>query len=285
MTEFLMLALKLCVVAMVVAIGLGSKLADLDYLLRRPALLLRALVAMYVVVPVATFLLVKWLPITAAAKAALLVLAVSAGAPLLPRKLLFLDSGKFVFGLAVISSLLAVVVAPAWVALLAGHFGVAAELPATRVATVIATGFVVPLALGMVAHALAPAVSERLAEKLLAVGGAVMLACGVALLVQNFGTLREVDPLGLVAIGIVMATALAAGHLLGGPDPDDRTVLAVACATRHIGIAVLVAASFPGPRTAALIVAYLMVALLVSTPYLRHRKRRRTEAAGVAPVT
>lgn len=37
------------------------------------------------------------------------------------------------------------------------------------------------------------------------------------------------------------------------PDPDNRTVLAVCSATRHVGIAVIVAAPIPGPETAALI--------------------------------
>lgn len=281
MTEALLLTLKLCVVAMVVAIGMGSKLGDLAYLGRRPGLLVRSLVAMYLAVPVATFVVVKLLPLTGAAKAALLVLAVSAGAPLLPRKLLFLDSGQFVFGLAVISSLLAIVVAPAWVVLLAHHFGVAAELPASRVAAVIAKGFLAPLALGMAVRAIAPAWGERLADRLLAVGGAVMLACGLALLLSNLPLLLEVELRGVLALGLVMAIALAIGHALGGPEHDDRTALAVACATRHVGIAVLVAASFPGPRTAALILAYVLVAVAVSTPYLRRRKRR---AVGVVDL-
>ena len=66
--------------------------------------------------------------------------------------------------------------------------------------------------------------------------------------------------------------ALAIGHALGGPAPDDRTALAVACASRHIGIAVLVAASLPGPRTAVIIAVYIVASALVCIPYLRWRR-------------
>jgi BASS family bile acid:Na+ symporter len=47
-----------------------------------------------------------------------------------------------------------------------------------------------------------------------------------------------------IAVGTLI---FAIGHALGGPNPGHRTALAIACATRHIGIAVLVATSFPGP--------------------------------------
>jgi BASS family bile acid:Na+ symporter len=48
---------------MLCAIGLGSTLADLTYLFRRPALLLRSLLAMYVAMPLAALALVRSLPL------------------------------------------------------------------------------------------------------------------------------------------------------------------------------------------------------------------------------
>src|SRR5262245_36140813 len=84
--------------------------------------------ASYVLVPLAALLLVKAWPLAPGVKAALLVLTVSAGAPLLPRKLQRFGSNAYVFSLVVTSSLLAIVVVPAWVALLAWHFGVSTEL-------------------------------------------------------------------------------------------------------------------------------------------------------------
>jgi BASS family bile acid:Na+ symporter len=112
--------LKLCVSVLIFAIGLGSRLADLAYLGRRPRLLLRSLLAMYVLVPLAAFAFAKLLPLGPGVKAALLVLAVSAGAPLLPRKLSKLGSGAYVFSLVVTSSLIAIVLVPTWSSCWAG---------------------------------------------------------------------------------------------------------------------------------------------------------------------
>ena len=74
----------------------------------------------------------------------------------------------------------------------------------------------------------------------------------------------------------LVAMALAIGHGLGGPAHDDRTALAVACASRHIGIAVLVAASLPGPRTAVIIAVYIVASAIVlhSLPALAARRGR-----------
>jgi len=62
------------------------------------------------------------------------------------------------------------------------------------------------------------------------------------------------------------------GHLLGGPTEDDRTALAIACATRHIGVAVMVATSLPGPRTIVILAVYITTSLVISLPYLRWRR-------------
>lgn len=138
MTETLLIALKLAVVVLIFAIGIGSTPADLSYLWRRPALLARSLFAMVVLVPAAALLMVALLPLTVGVKAALLVLAVSAGAPLLPRKLGAVGGKGYMFSLVVTSSLLAIVLVPAWIALVGRQFGVEVELDPLVVGGVLA---------------------------------------------------------------------------------------------------------------------------------------------------
>ncbi|MFO1069957.1 MAG: hypothetical protein U1E14_15675, partial [Geminicoccaceae bacterium] len=88
MTAFLLVVVKLCVSGLVFAVGLGATPADLASLTRRPGLLLRSLLAMYVAVPLLALAAAWMLPLPPGVKVALLVLAISAGAPLLPRKLI-----------------------------------------------------------------------------------------------------------------------------------------------------------------------------------------------------
>jgi len=228
--------------------------------------------ASYVLVPLAALLLVKTWPLAPGVKAALLVLTVSAGAPLLPRKLQRFGSNAYVFSLVVTSSLLAIVVVPAWVALLAWHFGVSTELAAIDVAKVMAKAFLLPLALGMLLRAVAPTLSERVADRVLALAGLGLTLAGLALLVLHWQLFSAVRGPGMVAL-VVLLLALAIGHLLGGPHPDDRTALAIACTTRHIGVAVIVTTTFRGPRTMVLLAAYVVASAVVSIPYLQWRRR------------
>ena len=61
---------------------------------------------------------------------------------------------------------------------------------------------------------------------------------------QEIDAMRTIglDPFQLLVVPRVLALviALVIGHLMGGPTEDDRTALAIACATRHIGIALVV---------------------------------------------
>lgn len=268
-----LIAVKVATAALIMAIGMGASLADVTHLLRRPALLARSLAAMYLLVPLVTLLMVEILPINAGVKAALLVLAVSAGAPLLPRKLQEFGDSAYGFSLVVVSSLLAVVVTPVWVALLARRFGVSAEISWWDAASAIGIAFLIPLVIGMALGKAFPAFSGWFADRFSAVAALAMTAASVVLLVGNWQVLTQIHASGMLALLLLMFIALAVGHLCGGPLEGDRTTLAIACATRHIGIAVIIATAFQGPQTVVILASYVIASALVSLPYLRWRRR------------
>lgn len=270
--------LKYCVAVLIFAIGLGSSLSDLTYLGRRPALLLRSLLAMYVLVPLAAFVAIPLVPLGPGAKATLLVLAVSAGAPLLPRKLSKFGGGAYSFSLVVVSSLLAIVLVPTWVALLDRHFDRDVAISPLQVAMIIGRAFLLPLAAGMVVRALNPTFFDRVSDLLMKVAGILLAAAGLILLVANWTELLELRSAGMLVLIGLMVAALLIGHALGGPSEDDRTALAIACATRHVGLAVLVASAFPDIRTITVVAAYSIASMLVSVPYLALRRRKASTA-------
>ena len=273
MVAALLLILKVTVMTVILAIGMDSTLEDLTYLWRRPGLLVRSLLAMYVFVPLVALLFVKFLALPPGVEVALLVLAVSAGGLLLPRKLMGIGEGSYVFSLVVLSSLLAIVTVPAWLAVFGPWFGDSIDLIPMEVARVIGRVFLLPLVVGMLARWLIPEISSRMSDKLLKVGGAVLALCILLLLVTNGSLILEAGWPALLTLAAMTLVAMCIGHVMGGPDPDNRTVLAISCATRHAGLVVLVAASVPGPRTAALVGAYFVASAIVTIPYLRWRRR------------
>ena len=104
---------------------------------------------------------------------------------------------------------------------------------------------------------------ERFADRVLAMAGVVLTLAGLALLAMHWQLFIAVRWQGMVALVVLLLLAVAIGHVLGGPHPDDRTALAIACATRRIGVAVIVAA-FRGPRTMVLLAAYVVASAVVS---------------------
>jgi BASS family bile acid:Na+ symporter len=88
----------------------------------------------------------------------------------------------------------------------------------------------------------------------------------------------------LVAIIIFTLVSLALGHLLGGPDPDDRTVLGLSTASRHPGVAIAIASAIAPDKKAVAAVAAavflcVLVGVAVTVPYVRWRKRSHAAAA------
>lgn len=268
-----MILLKVSIVALIACVGAGTSPSELTYLWRRPGLLLRSLAAMYLLVPLVAFGLVLIMPIERGVKAAMLVLAVSAGAPLLPKRLKKLNSQEYIFSLLITSSLVAIVAVPLWTALLGAYFDVTVELSASTVVSDIAKTILLPIMIGMGLRAIFPVWSARLSDRVIMIAGVVLVASGIILLVIHRQHLVGLSWQGVLALVGLMVFALFIGQLLGGPNRDDRTALAIACATRHVGVALIVATEFVGVRTVVLVVAYFVTAFIVSSIYLTRRRR------------
>jgi BASS family bile acid:Na+ symporter len=73
--------------------------------------------------------------------------------------------------------------------------------------------------------------------------------------------------IGFAVVGII------SGHLLGGPEPKDRTVLAIATSARHPAIAISLASANAGETdiklVAAVVVLYALISVIVSIPYIK----------------
>ena len=241
----LVLALKVSIAVLLFATGMSVTVKDVTWLWRRPVLLGKSALAMYVVAPVVAILMARTLDLPRPTEVTLVILAICAGAPLLPRKLIKLGGdAPYVFSLVVTTSLLAIVTVPASLHLLEKYLSFDPTVTPSAVAVAILKTFLLPLAAGVLVRALAPGFADKVDDNLLKVASIVM---GVGALVLIVAAWRHVLTLGwpsFLAFAVFTLAAILAGHLLGGPDPEDRTTLAVTCATRHIGLALLIAGIF-----------------------------------------
>ena len=84
----------------------------------------------------------------------------------------------------------------------------------------------------------------------------------------------------VLAIAVFVAIGLLVGHLLGGPEPENRVVLALSTASRHPGVAMAIAAgTSPDEKlTIGAILLYLVVNTIISIPYVRWARARQAAA-------
>jgi BASS family bile acid:Na+ symporter len=278
-TAIVGLLVWLCILSTVFAIGLNATLEDVAYLLHRPRLFVRSLLAMYALTPAMAVILVRVFDAPRPIEIAVLLMAISAGAPALPKKLLKLGANPpYVYSLAVIMSLLAIVTVPVSLAVLGAFFGRDVSVPTGQVALKIGTMLLAPLFAGMAVRHSWPTLADRIDEPVMSTAGVVLLALVLLIVVTSATAMVGI---GLPAVALIVAVTVAAlgvGHALGGPDPDNRTTLAVACATRFPALALLIASlNFPNAKPLPIVVSYLLISALTVIPYMRWRKGQRGE--------
>jgi bile acid:Na+ symporter, BASS family len=275
----LIIALKTSLTLLVFALGLASTIQDAAHLFRRPRELLRVVLAIFVVMPIVAVLLAQWFVSQQAVRIGLIALALSPLPPAFPRKAL-LHGGRvsFTCGLLVSATILAVFVIPAGLAIIEALFGIPLQM---RPGSVLALGFwslLLPLGIGLLVHRLAPSFAARAAGPLSTVAFVVLMLCAIPILIKVWPAMVGLIGNGTILVMVVFVfVGLAVGHLLGGPDPEDRTALALSTAMRHPAIAIAIAdANFPDQKLApAAILLYLLVSVIAAAPYLRWTKRHQ----------
>jgi BASS family bile acid:Na+ symporter len=271
------LTLVTSMMLLVFAMGTRCAAGDVTYLFRKPALLVRSLLAMNVLMPLLVIALVSNFDLRLPVKIALVALAVSPVPPFLPGKQLKLvTNDAYVYGLLVAASLASIVLVPVTFAWIAARLGLPEHVTALDVLQIVAITAIIPLGVGMLAHRLSPAAANRIAAMANVIGSVLLVIAFIPVLIAQWPAIVSLTGDGtLLAAVVFTAVGLIVGHVLGGPDTDNRTVLALATASRHPAVAIAIAnATFPDEKLApAAVLLVLLVNILAAAPYTAWRKR------------
>lgn len=277
MKQLIPLAFMVSLILTVFSFGLGATFEDALYLIKRPGLLLRSLLSMFVAVPLAVLAVVQMFPFPNAVEICLLALSISPLPPVLPRKLRKggVRSG-YPIGLLATMSVLSIVIVPLAVDLIGRWFGRQFAVSPSAIAPAMVRVVLLPLLAGLATRWLAAGLAARL-EKPAALIGAVVL--GLAALVAVGSQIPIVWALvgdgAVIGFAVFVAIGVLAGHLIAGPDPAHQDVLAVASACRHPGIALAIASTnFPAEHFAAPILLYLVLNIVLTIPYVKWQEAR-----------
>ena len=275
------LTFQVSIAATVFGFGLSATRADVEYVFRRPRLLIVSLLAMFVVMPVIALALEVYLDLPHAARVALVVIALSPVPQLLPRT--SITSGgraTYAYGLAFAVASVSLALVPALVHFLGRVMSRPFEVPPGAVAEVLIPTVLGPLAAGMLAARLLPRVARRVQVPLVRVANLTLSLALVLLLVSIVPAIGDAfDPRTLIAMTAFVAAGLAVGHVMGGPDPSDAVVLAIACTNRNPAIAISVAtANFPSESFGPTVLVYALLVGVVTKPYITWQRRRLAAA-------
>jgi len=287
LASLLPLLIKTSIVLLVVALGLEASWRDALYLFRQPSLLIRSLLSMIVIMPLVGAGLVLAFDLPLPVKIALVALALSPVPPILPKKELKAGGhAPYAIGLLVAVAVLAILTVPAGVAWFSSAFDRTGEISPLTVAKVVLSSVLAPLAMGIVVRQWAPALAEKVARPVAMLGTLLLVASALPLAIAAWPEIQALFGNGTVLIIAAMAAiGLGVGHLLGGPRSDDRTVLALSTASRHpaVALAIAVGSGAAAKPALAAILLYLLVAGLVSVPYVAWRKRRSSHNGASMP--
>jgi BASS family bile acid:Na+ symporter len=271
---------------MVLCVGLHARIADLAYLVQRPRLLMRSLLAMGVIMPGIAVGIAFAFDLNHALKVALMALAVSPVPPILPGTQLKAGGrASYVVGLLASAALVSIVFVPAAVVVIGRIFGREVHAAPSAVAWVVVTSILAPLAVGVVFRRLAPTIAARIAGPLSHVATIVLVVAFVPVLLKIWPAIvGSFGNFSLLTIGVFVTIGLVVGHVLGGPDSEDRRVLALATASRHPGVALAVVHNSGGLLLPLLgiVLVCLVVGALLGAVYTKWIERL-SSAAGPSP--
>jgi bile acid:Na+ symporter, BASS family len=275
--QLVMLGLQISIVCTVFGYGLKTTTAALLDVLRRPALLVRSVICVLVIVPALAFALTRVFEIRHEVEIALVALAISPVPPLLPMKEMK-AGGRISYGLGLLAllALLSIVTIPFAIEVLERLFNRPLAVAPFAVARLALITVLVPLVAGIVVHTRAPVMAERIAPGLSIGAKLLLVVAAIALLAGVWRSVWEATGQGaVVAIAVFIVAGLAVGHLLGGPERETSLVLGMSCACRHPAIAFAIAsANFPDQRFGGAIILYLLLSLLIGVPYVRWNRSR-----------
>jgi len=253
------------VVSSMLAMGTGLTVGEIVAALRNRRLIMVALLANFVLMPLAALTLAKVLWLDEPLGVGLLLLGCAAGAPFLP-KLAQLSRGNLPF--AVGSMVLLMIITVGYLPIVLPLLLPEVTVNPAKIAQSLILLMLLPLGVGLFAkarHGRLSACVKPFLDRLSSIS-LVLLILLISIVnfdkvLQVFGTRGILAGLLFIAFGCLM------GWLLGGPGDDTRRVLALGTGQRNIAAALVVGSqSFTDQGVTVMVVVVAIVGLVTLMP-------------------
>lgn len=244
MSEILQIVAQISVLVFVLssmlAMGLSLTVAQIVEPLRNTRLVILALLANFVLVPLLAYLILLVIPLEQGLATGLIIMACAAGAPFLP-KLTQTAKGNIAFAVGLMTLLMVVTVA--YLPLVLPLLLSGASVSPWAIAQSLIVMMLLPLGIGLFVKARYASLADTLQPHLSQASTVAILLMIVSMLVLQFSSIVAlIGTGGLVAILIFLVGAFVIGYFLGGRDSGIKSVSALGTGQRNLSAAFLVAA-------------------------------------------
>lgn len=252
-------------IAIMLSIGLTVKFEQVLASARHIRLVVLAVVANFVLVPLVTVGLLYGFQATPLVSAGFLILAVCPGAPVGPT---FTGIAKgdvsLATGLMVILAGLSAVLAPVLLTFLLGWLSPESDLRIDylQIAGTLLLTQIIPLAIGLGIHEWAPRLSAALIKPTNLLANLMLLTVVGLILATQYETLGAIRLRGWLGMMLLMAASLGIGWFCGGPAQGTRRAMAVTTGVRNAAVGlVIVSANFADTPAVTAVIAYALVSI------------------------
>jgi BASS family bile acid:Na+ symporter len=256
------------VVSSMLAMGAGLTVSQISEPLRNARLVILALLANFVLMPLGAVVLTKVLWLDEPFGIGLLLLGSAAGAPFLP-KLAELAKGNLAFAVGAMVLLMVVTVGYLPIVLPLMLPGVTVD--AWKIARSLVLLMLLPLATGLALKARYEDLARRVKPVLDWISNVSLVLLVLLITAANIDKVLQVfGTRGVLAGLLFIALGFGTGWLLGGPDADTRRVMALGTGQRNIAAALVVASqSFSDPKVVVMVIVVAIVGLIILMPLSR----------------
>jgi bile acid:Na+ symporter, BASS family len=253
------------VVSSMLAMGAGLTVGEIVAALRNPRLIMAALLANFILMPLGALTLAKVLWLDEPLGVGLLLLGCAAGAPFLP-KLAQLSRGNLPF--AVGAMVLLMIITVGYLPIVLPLLLPAVTVNPAKIAQSLMVLMLLPLGVGLFVKARHGRLSARVKPFLDRLSSISLVLLILFISIVNFDKVLQVfGTRGILAGLLFIAFGCLMGWFLGGPGDDTRRVLALGTGQRNIAAALVVGSqSFTDQGVTVMVVVVAIIGLVTMMP-------------------
>ena len=278
MEIFIKYTIMASVILLMLGVGMGTSFRQVVEAVRQFGVVLRGVLANFLVTPALIYLVLLSLPLSPDVKIGIMLMAAAPVAPMAPP---FVEGAKgdvaYGVGLMVVVAILSVVLTPLILGLALPKSEAGVQVDPMQIVQTLMTVQLIPIGIGMTICQLSPGWAEKLLKFVPRIGQIGLLAGVGLLMASQFEHILSISLLTYLVIALWVVGCLFIGDwMLVGKSESKRRALAVSTALRNIPLAFLIAStSFPDSAVGPVTLVFSVLMMLLSVLYGKLRRSRQ----------